>query len=103
MTESVWAYPRPPALLPCTRRVRVELGGVVVADSTAALRILETSHPPAIYVPPADVTPGCIEPAAGRSSLRRARAQITPRSQRVDDDATRLGGALTRYGCPARP
>jgi uncharacterized protein (DUF427 family) len=67
MSESVWDYPRPPALVPCRRRVRVELGGVTVAESTAALRILETSHPPVIYVPPADVASGCIRPAAGRS------------------------------------
>ena len=59
--ESVWDYPRPPAVEPCMRRVRVELNGVVLADSTRALRVLETSHPPAIYVPPDDVrglTPG---------------------------------------------
>jgi uncharacterized protein (DUF427 family) len=49
--ENVWEYPRPPAVEPCTRRVRVELGGVVLADSKHALRVLETSHPPAIYVP----------------------------------------------------
>ena len=67
MSESVWDYPRPPSLERCTRRVRIELGGVVVADSSAALRILETSHPPTIYVPPADITPGCIQPAGGRS------------------------------------
>jgi len=33
MTESVWDYPRPPALVPCGRRVRIELGGVTIADS----------------------------------------------------------------------
>ena len=53
--ENVWDYPRPPAVELCTRRVRVVLGGVVLADSTRALRVLETSHPPAIYVPPEDV------------------------------------------------
>jgi len=67
MSESVWDYPRPPALEPCTRRVRIELGGVTVADSTAALRVLETSHPPTIYVPPADVAPRCLRPGTGRS------------------------------------
>ena len=65
--ESVWDYPRPPALQPCTRRVRIELGGVTIVDSTAALRVLETSHPPTIYVPPQDIAPGCIRPGAGRS------------------------------------
>jgi uncharacterized protein (DUF427 family) len=49
--ESVWDYPRPPALEASTRRVRVELGGVVIVDTTAAWRILETSHPPTWYLP----------------------------------------------------
>jgi uncharacterized protein (DUF427 family) len=53
--ESVWEYPRPPAVEPCVRRVRVELAGVTLADSELALRVLETSHPPAIYVPPQHV------------------------------------------------
>jgi len=67
MSESVWDYPRPPALQPCNRRVRIELGGVTVADSSAALRVLETSHPPTIYVPPADIAADCLSPASGRS------------------------------------
>ena len=41
--------------MPCERRVRVELGGVLLADSARALRVLETSHPPTVYVPPEDV------------------------------------------------
>jgi uncharacterized protein (DUF427 family) len=53
--ESVWDYPRPPAIEPCGRRVRVELAGATVADSTRALRVLETSHPPVIYIPRDDV------------------------------------------------
>jgi uncharacterized protein (DUF427 family) len=65
MTESVWDYPRPPALEPCTRRVRIELGGITIVDSTNALRILETSHPPSIYVPPQDVLADALQPAAG--------------------------------------
>jgi len=65
--ENVWDYPRPPALVPCERRVRIELGGATIADSTRALRVLETSHPPTIYVPPADVAPGALIPAAGSS------------------------------------
>jgi uncharacterized protein (DUF427 family) len=67
MSESVWDYPRPPALASCERRVRIELDGFTVADSTAALRVLETSHPPTIYIPPDDIAPGCIQSAAGRS------------------------------------
>jgi uncharacterized protein (DUF427 family) len=33
----------------------VRFAGEVIADSRAALRVLETSHPPVYYVPPADV------------------------------------------------
>lgn len=48
--ESVWDYPRPPALR--TRRCRVEvlLGGVVVAGADEILEVLETSHPPSVYL-----------------------------------------------------
>jgi uncharacterized protein (DUF427 family) len=31
------------------------LAGEALADSTRALRVLETSHPPTVYVPPDDV------------------------------------------------
>ncbi len=65
--ESVWDYPRPPALVPCGRRVRIELGGVVIAESSSALRVLETSHPPTVYVPPQDIAAGALRPAAGSS------------------------------------
>lgn len=58
--ENVWEYPRPPAVAPCERRVRLELGGVVIADSARALRVLETSHPPTIYIHPADVVDGVL-------------------------------------------
>lgn len=67
--ENVWDYPRPPALVPCEGRVRIELGGVVIADSTAALRVLETSHPPTIYVPPGDIAAGALRPALRRRSF----------------------------------
>jgi len=53
--ESVWDYPRPPRLEPTSKHIRVEFGGVVLADTRAALRVLETSHPPVYYIPPEDV------------------------------------------------
>jgi uncharacterized protein (DUF427 family) len=65
MPESVWDYPRPPRVEPSARPVRVELGGTVVAASDRALRVLETSHPPTIYVPPQDVAPGVLVPVGG--------------------------------------
>lgn len=38
-----------------------------MADTTAAWRVLETSQPPAFYLPPADVDLALLRPAAGRS------------------------------------
>ncbi|MDF3301481.1 DUF427 domain-containing protein [Streptomyces tropicalis] len=66
--ESVWDYPRPPLLQPDDRRVRVECAGEVVADTSRALRVLETSHPPVFYLPPQDVRTELLRPAAGRRS-----------------------------------
>jgi len=65
--QSVWDFPRPPAVEVEPRRVRIELGGVTIADSTAALRVLETSHPPAIYIPPADFGPGVLRDTEGQT------------------------------------
>jgi uncharacterized protein (DUF427 family) len=65
--ESVWDYPRPPRLEPTSRALRVLLGGVVVAESRRALRVLETSHPPVYYFPPQDVRTDLLTPT-GRSS-----------------------------------
>lgn len=53
--HSVWDYPRAPRIEPVTQRVRVELAGVALADTTHALRVCETGGPPAYYVPPSDV------------------------------------------------
>ena len=65
--ESVWDYPRPPRLEPTDRHVRVEFAGVVIADSRAAYRVLETSHPPVYYIPPEDVSMQHLDKSAGSS------------------------------------
>jgi uncharacterized protein (DUF427 family) len=49
--ESVWDYPRPPRVEPDPRRVRVELAGTRLADTSDALRVLETAGPPTWYLP----------------------------------------------------
>jgi uncharacterized protein (DUF427 family) len=53
--ESVWDYPRPPRLERVPQRIRVVFNGVTIADSTQTYRVLETSHPPTYYIPPADL------------------------------------------------
>ena len=55
--ESVWDFPRPPRLEPVADRLTVTVAGVVVADTTAGFRVLETSQAPAYYFPPDDVDP----------------------------------------------
>ncbi len=60
-------YPRPPALVRDERHVVVTFAGVTIADTTTALRILETSHPPTFYLPLDDVRRDLLRPAEGAS------------------------------------
>ena len=66
--ESVWDYPRPPRLERTSQHIEVVLGGVVVARTSAPLRVLETSHPPTYYLPMADFLEGSFRPAPGGST-----------------------------------
>ena len=59
--ESVWDYPRPPRLEPCTARLQVVFGGETIVDTTRSHRVLETSHPPTYYIPAEDVQPGVLQ------------------------------------------
>lgn len=66
-TESVWDYPRPPALARSQRAVKVLYEGQTVAESSRALRVLETASPPTIYLPPEDVRTELLEVAQGHT------------------------------------
>ena len=63
-TESVWDYPRPPRLEPASQSIKVVHRGEVIAETTSALRVLETSHPPTYYIPPGDVRMDLLVPNA---------------------------------------
>ncbi len=65
--EDVWSYPRPPALQPVAAPIRIVFGGSTVADTRAAFRVLETSHPPVYYLPRDAFADGVLEPASGTS------------------------------------
>ena len=65
--ESVWDYPRPAVAQASGRRIRIEHRGTVIADTRAAVRTIETSHPPTYYLPPADLLMGALRPSARRS------------------------------------
>jgi uncharacterized protein (DUF427 family) len=63
--ESVWDYPRPPRVERLERRLRIELGGEVIAECDRAVRVLETAGAPTIYLPREDVHPDKLRPTKG--------------------------------------
>ena len=65
--ESVWSFPRPAIAERCSAHIVIEHRGVIVAETRAAVRTLETSHPPSYYIPPADIAPGLLRAAEGSS------------------------------------
>lgn len=65
--ESVWSYPRPAIAEPSRRRIQIVHADIAVADSDAAVRTIETSHPPSWYIPPDAITPGLLRPSTRRS------------------------------------
>lgn len=64
--ENVWDYPRPPALEPVAKPIRIAFAGRIIAATDAAFRVLETSHPPVYYLPRAAFN-CALEPAPGHS------------------------------------
>ena len=53
--ESVWDYPRPPRLEKTDAHIQIFFNRVIIAETKQAFRVLETSHPPVYYIPPADI------------------------------------------------
>ncbi len=64
---SVWDYPRPPALRPEPRGLRVQFAGRVIADTQEGLQLCETASPPTYYFPPQAIAEGVLEPSRHRS------------------------------------
>ena len=52
----------PITITPHGKRVRVMLGGMIVAETTHALSLKEASYPPVLYVPRADIEADLFEP-----------------------------------------
>jgi len=54
--ESVWDYPRPPALVSDHRKIEVfGKDGRLIARSERSIRVLETASPPTFYIPAEDM------------------------------------------------
>jgi len=60
MIRRVADFPRPPAIERVGARVRIVLGGMEIAATDEAWRILETFHPPTYYLPRAAFVDGAL-------------------------------------------
>ena len=67
--ESVWDYPRPPRLEKAQAHLRVEVGGIIIADTNRGYRVLETSHPPVYYISPEDIRMDLLQRVGGKTSF----------------------------------
>ena len=63
--ESVWDYPRPPAIFESAEHLEIWLGGEVIAGTDRSWRVLETSHPPTYYLPIDCFAGGVLIPVSG--------------------------------------
>ena len=66
-SESVWDYPRPPALRSSGAAIEIWLGGEPVCRTDRSWQVLETSHPPTYYLPRSSFVPGALRDATGSS------------------------------------
>jgi uncharacterized protein (DUF427 family) len=98
--ESVWDYPRPPVCVPSPRLVTVHAGARLVASSTRAVRVLETSHPPTWYVPGADVAPDTLRPSTARPTFCEYKG-VAEYLDVVDDEGRVHRAAAWRYPSPS--
>jgi uncharacterized protein (DUF427 family) len=98
--ESVWDYPRPPRLESSPRLIRVVWDGRVIAETSRAYRVLETSHPPVYYIPVADIDPTVLEPSS-RSSFCEWKGRA--RYHTLLSPARRSVDAAWSYPDPTRP
>lgn len=70
--ESVWDYPRPPAVAQTGARVRVEIpaalgppgGGRLIGETTGAWKVMETAGAPVYYLPMDDLDTDLLVPRA---------------------------------------
>ena len=65
--ESVWSFPRPAVAQRSIAHIVIEHGGLIVADTRAGFRTIETSHPPSYYLPMSDIASGVLRRADGSS------------------------------------
>jgi uncharacterized protein (DUF427 family) len=83
--ESVWDYPRPPAIVPDERLVVVGDTDDPLASTRRAVRVLETASPPTFYVPLSDVRADRLVATDGSSVCEwKGRARYWALAERPD-------------------
>jgi uncharacterized protein (DUF427 family) len=82
------------------RRVKVVFGGVTLAYTTRAKRVLETSHPPVYYIPPDDIRMEHLRLAEGTSFVSGRGLHATTTSRPKSEGSVGLPGSI-RSRCPA--
>ncbi len=116
--ESVWDFPRPPALQTVDLPIKVVFAGAVIAETRHALRVIETAGAPCYYIPPDDVDQDRLEPtpgfsvcewkgaavyfdvtANGRTARKAAWTYPDPLTD-LDDDYARLAYHVAFYPAP---
>lgn len=65
--ESVWDYPRPPAVVPDQRSVTVAGPNGPIAQADRSVKVCETSHPPSFYLPPESIVADSLHVVPGSS------------------------------------
>ena len=58
--ESVWDYPRPPAIKRDSRTIEVRDGTSVLAWTASSYKVMETASPPTFYIPRVNVKLGLL-------------------------------------------
>ena len=97
----MWDYPRPPAVVPSTRHVRIVHRGTVIADTRDAYRVLETAGAPVWYLAPADVRLELLRPSGGTVTLCEWKGRATYLDL-VLSDGTTVPRVAWRYERPQR-
>ncbi len=96
--ESVWDYPRPPAVRPTPAPVKVEWAGRVIAQSDRALEVIETAGAPVPYIPPADMDDTLLQATEGLSVCEWKGAAVY--YDLVAPDGRRASDAVFAYPDP---
>lgn len=61
--ESIWEYPRTPVVEPVRAHISVIHGGICIADTFRALRVVTNGHAPSYYLPPEDIRMELMQPS----------------------------------------